>query len=69
MKRFVFWWKFHKSLFLGVQLSVIIWLGKAYIWVNTGSSNGLVPDGTKPLLKPVLTQIYDIIQQHQYTMI
>ena len=25
------------------------------ILVNTGSSNGLLPDGTKPLLKPMLT--------------
>ena len=27
-------------------------------WVTTGSSNGLVPDGTKPFHEPVLTQIY-----------
>ena len=26
-----------------------------YIWVNIGSGNGLLPDGTKPLPKPVLT--------------
>ena len=25
------------------------------IWVNTGSGNGLLPDGTKPLPEPVLT--------------
>ena len=25
------------------------------IWVNIGSGNGLLPDGTKPLLEPVLT--------------
>ena len=25
------------------------------IWVNTGSGNGLLPDGTKPLPKPMLT--------------
>ena len=25
------------------------------IWVNIGSSNSLVPDGTKPLLEPILT--------------
>ena len=25
------------------------------IWINTGSSNGLVPDGTKPLPEPMLT--------------
>ena len=26
-----------------------------YIWVNIGSGNGLVPDGTNPLPEPVLT--------------
>ena len=26
-----------------------------YIWVNTGSGNGLLPDGTKPLPEAVLT--------------
>ena len=25
------------------------------IWINAGSDNGLLPDGTKPLLEPVLT--------------
>ena len=25
------------------------------IWVNIGSGNGLMPDGTKPLPEPVLT--------------
>ena len=25
------------------------------IWVNIGSGNGLLPDGTKPLPEPVLT--------------
>ena len=25
------------------------------IWVNIGSGNGLVPDGTKPLSEPMLT--------------
>ena len=25
------------------------------IWVNIGSGNGLVPDGTKPLPEPMLT--------------
>ena len=33
------------------------------IWwyANIGSDNGLVPSGNKPLLKPLLTQIYIII--------
>ena len=25
------------------------------IWVNIGSANGLLPDGTKPLPEPMLT--------------
>ena len=25
------------------------------IWVNIGSGNGLLPDGTKPLTEPMLT--------------
>ena len=29
------------------------------IWVNIGSGNGLLPDGTKPLPEPMLTD-------HQY---
>ena len=29
------------------------------IWVNIGSGNGLLPDGTKPLPEPILTD-------HQY---
>ena len=28
--------------------------GDTYIWVNIGSSNGLMPDGTKPLFGPDL---------------
>ena len=27
------------------------------IWVNIGSGNGLLPDGTKPLPEPVLTKV------------
>ena len=26
------------------------------IWVNIGSGNGLLPDGTKPLPEPILTE-------------
>ena len=26
-----------------------------YLWVNIGSGNGLLPDSTKPLPKPMLT--------------
>ena len=28
------------------------------IWVNIGSGNGLLPDGTKPLPEPILTYHY-----------
>ena len=27
------------------------------IWINIGSSNGLLPDGSKPLPEPVLTNL------------
>ena len=37
-----------------------------YWWqVNSGSGNGLVPPGNKPLPKPMLTQIYVPIWHHQ----
>ena len=26
-----------------------------WVWVNIGSGNGLLPDGTKPLPEPMLT--------------
>ena len=32
--------------------------------VNIGSSNGLVPDSTKPLPEPMLTKFYDTIWRH-----
>ena len=35
-----------------------LWASEAYateIWVNIGSGNGLLPDGTKPLPEPILT--------------
>ena len=32
-----------------------------YIWVNFGSGNGLLPDGTKPLPKPTLTIINEVL--------
>ena len=31
------------------------WLANTMIWVNTGSGNGLLPDGIKPLPEPMLT--------------
>ena len=32
--------------------------------VNIGSGNDLLPDGTKPLPKPMLTQFYVAIWRH-----
>ena len=41
--------------FLGL-LIVALWRHMAsWIWVNIGSGNGLLPDGTKPLPEPMLT--------------
>ena len=34
------------------------------IWVNIGSGNGLLPDGTKPLPEPMLTNISYAMQYH-----
>ena len=33
----------------------LVMLYGAEIWVNIGSGNGLLPDGTKPLPEPMLT--------------
>ena len=39
-----------------VELIVALWRHMATeIWVNIGSGNGLLPDGTKPLPEPILT--------------
>ena len=35
---------------------------------NIGSGNGLVPNETKPLPEPMLSQIYVAIWHHQATM-
>ena len=56
MKVIVFWFKFHWSLFLRVQLiPVMTWYRKCGI-NNISWGNGLLPDGTKPLPQPTLTQ-------------
>ena len=34
------------------------------IWVNIGSGNGLLPDGTKPLPEPMLTHYQSKVQRH-----
>ena len=58
---FTFWW-----------LRYILWncpqaiINVPHRWqVNTGSGNGLVPSGNKPLLESVLTQIYIVVWCHQ----
>ena len=35
-----------------------------YIWVNSGSGNGLLPDGTKPLPEPMLISLIGEIMWH-----
>ena len=41
------------DLFNSLWPSDAIW--RQEIWVNIGSGNGLLPDGTKPLPEPMLT--------------
>ena len=52
-----FHWKTVSSIFCwsfnSLGPSDAIWWQE--IWVNTGSGNGLLPDGTKPLPEPMLT--------------
>ena len=38
-----------------IFLSLNMFINSTDIWVNIGSDNGLLPDGTKPLHEPVLT--------------
>ena len=44
-------------LHLGEKVYLIHWglVTPLEIWVNTGSGNGLLPDGTKQLPEPMLT--------------
>ena len=42
--------------------------GLRWCYVNTGSDNDLVPDGTKPLPEPVLTKFYAVIWRHPVLM-
>ena len=63
------WWAFCLSLSVNLMLSAVVtpygatYLGQhstlahmvTQIWVNIGSGNGLLPDGTKPLPEPVLS--------------
>ena len=56
----VFCFKFHWRLFQGTSNSplvqVLVWCNcGVVIGVNIGSGNSLLPDGTKPLPKPMLT--------------
>ena len=38
-------------------------------WVNIGSGNGLLPDGTKPLPEPMLTQVITEVLWHLHDTI
>ena len=57
------WWLFLRSDWKGLSFgsgngwAVDRW--QVIIWVNIGSGNGLVPDGTKPLPVPMLTWAND----------
>ena len=45
-------------LFVSSYLFVALWRHMATeIWVNIGSGNGVLPDGTKPLPEPMLTDL------------
>ena len=63
-----FEWKFRYVIFKrilvidgwGISCEIaLIWMSLGLHWwsVNTGSGNGLVPSGNKPLPEPMLTQI------------
>ena len=46
----------HKYCLTYVNFVMAYWWQMATeIWVNIGSGNGLLPDGTKPLPEPMLT--------------
>ena len=42
--------------------------GIHWLSVNTGSGNGLVPSGNKPLPEPMLTKISVAIWRHEATV-
>ena len=44
------WWEKN-----GLKKKILAILVLRQIWVNIGSGNGLLPDGTKPLPEPMLT--------------
>ena len=37
---------------------------ESLIWVNIGSDNGLLPDGTKPVPEPVLIYHEIVLKSH-----
>ena len=43
-------------------------MGSLGWWINIGSGNGLVPDGTKPLPDPMSTNFQDIKWHHPETI-
>ena len=48
-------WKQQKAEGRITHCGLVVPHGGINIWVNIGSGNGLLPDGIKPLLKPMLT--------------
>ena len=46
-------------LYFQIYENAFRWVTRGLIHeVNIGSANGLVPSGNKPLIEPILTQIY-----------
>ena len=53
MEIIIFWFKLNWDLFPWAELKKRNMASE--IWVNIGSGNGMLPDGTKPLPEPMLT--------------
>ena len=49
---------------------VIRWMLQDHIddQFNIGSGNGLLPDGSKPLPKPIVAKAYDFVWRHKAIM-
>ena len=43
--------------------------GPYWWWINIGSGNGLVSDGTKPLPRPTLDQVFVVTWRHRATLV
>ena len=55
------------GIFCEIYISLIV-TEPQWWFINIGLDNGLVPSGNKPLLEPVVNQIYVVIWCHQATM-